>query len=100
MDKDKQTPHSPSGSEGKVSKFLGKFGWLLPFHTLHHVYVLALPPLFPLLRETLVPSYSLLGLLRGVFTGAGFAIILAGQVADRIGERIPYCWGLSSPHSF
>ncbi|MFP4589599.1 MAG: MFS transporter [Candidatus Acetothermia bacterium] len=82
-----ESDRSPSQDDGGLKAFLGKFGWLLPFHTLHHVYLLALPPLFPLLRDSLVPSYTLLGLLRGVFSGGGFAIILAGRLADEIGEK-------------
>lgn len=66
---------------------IGRFGWLFPFHFLHHFYLLALPPLFPLLRETLVPSYTMLGLLKGTFTVMGFLIVFTGRIADRIGER-------------
>ncbi|MFW6013005.1 MAG: MFS transporter [Candidatus Bipolaricaulota bacterium] len=68
-------------------KLAKKFKWLLSFHTLHHVYLLVLPPLFPLLKATIVPSYTMLGLLRGVFTISGFLMILSGRLADRIGER-------------
>lgn len=68
-------------------KLARKFKWLLTFHTTHHLYLLALPPLFPLLRETVVPSYTMLGILRGVFAASGFLMILSGQLSDRIGER-------------
>ena len=68
-------------------KLAKKFRWLLSFHILHHLYLVALPPLFPLLRETIVPSYTLLGVLRGVFTASGFLMILSGRLADTIGEE-------------
>lgn len=76
-----------TSDKGGYSRLIKKFSWLLSFHCLHHVYLFALPPLFPLLKESIVPSYTMLGVLRSVFTGMGFLMILSGRLADKIGER-------------
>lgn len=72
---------------GFFLKLAKKYRWLLSFHVLHHVSLLTLPPLFPLLKGTIVPSYTMLGILRGVFTVSGFLMVLSGSLSDRIGER-------------
>jgi MFS transporter, FSR family, fosmidomycin resistance protein len=57
-------------------------------HAVSHLYLLALPPLFPLLREDLDASYAALGLLVTVFNVAtGAAQIPAGFLVDRFGAR-------------
>ena len=59
-------------------------------HAVSHLYLLALPPLFPLLRDDLGASYAALGLLVTVFniaTGAAQqAQDTAGQAADQAGQ--------------
>lgn len=70
-----------------LTELAKRFKWLLSFHSLHHVYLLALPPLFPLLKGSIAPTYTMLGILRGAFTASGFLMILSGRLADRIGER-------------
>ena len=53
-----------------------------------NVQVLALPPLFPLLREDLGASYAALGFLVTMFNIAtGAAQIPAGFLVDRFGAR-------------
>jgi MFS transporter, FSR family, fosmidomycin resistance protein len=57
-------------------------------HAVSHLYLLALPPLFPLLRDDLGASYAALGLLVTVFNVAtGAAQIPAGFLVDRFGAR-------------
>jgi MFS family permease len=57
-------------------------------HTVSHLYLLALPPLFPLLREDLGASYAALGFLVTMFNIAtGAAQIPAGFLVDRFGAR-------------
>ena len=57
-------------------------------HAVSHLYLLALPPLFPLLREDLDASYAALGFLVTVFNVAtGAAQIPAGFLVDRFGAR-------------
>ena len=57
-------------------------------HAVSHLYLLALPPLFPLLRDDLGASYAALGLLVTAFNIAtGAAQIPAGFLVDRFGAR-------------
>jgi MFS family permease len=65
-------------------------------HAVSHLYLLALPPLFPLLREDLGASYAALGLLVTVFNVAtGAAQIPAGFLVDRFGARRLLLLGLA-----
>lgn len=65
-------------------------------HAVSHFYLLALPPLFPLLRQDLDASYAALGLLVTLFNVAtGLAQIPAGFLVDRFGARRLLLWGLA-----
>jgi MFS transporter, FSR family, fosmidomycin resistance protein len=64
-------------------------------HAVSHFYLLALPPLFPLLRDELDVSYAALGLLVTAFNLAtGAAQIPAGFLVDRFGARRLLLFGL------
>lgn len=79
--------HSNKPGQTTYGDLIKRFRWLFAFHWLHHVYLLLLPPLFPLLRESIVPSYTLLGTLRGVLGIMGFLMLLWGRLSDRLGEQ-------------
>jgi len=65
-------------------------------HASSHFFQLALPPLFPLLRIEFDVSWTLLGLLVGVFYAAsGVTQFTAGFVVDRIGARPVLLSGLA-----
>ena len=57
-------------------------------HGVSHFLQLALPPLFPLLRAEFDVSWTLLGLIVGVFyVASGLVQFAAGFVVDRLGAR-------------
>ena len=65
-------------------------------HGFSHFFQLALPPLFPLLRGEFDVSWTLLGLLVGVFYAAsGVTQFTSGFVVDRIGAKGVLLSGLS-----
>ena len=65
-------------------------------HALSHFYLLALPPLFPLIKAEFGVSYAELGLLLTLFNVAtGAAQIPAGFLTDRIGARALLLAGLA-----
>jgi FSR family fosmidomycin resistance protein-like MFS transporter len=65
-------------------------------HAVSHFYALALPPLFPLLREELDVGYAALGLLVTLFNvTTGAAQIPAGFLVDRFGARRLLLLGLA-----
>ena len=58
-------------------------------HFTSHFFQLILPPLFPLMRESLGVTYTELGLSMAVFfAGSGLFQIVAGFVVDRIGAHV------------
>jgi MFS family permease len=65
-------------------------------HAVSHFYLLALPPLFPLLRDQLDVSYAALGLLVTMFNVAtGATQVPAGFLVDRFGARRLLLLGLA-----
>jgi MFS family permease len=65
-------------------------------HALSHFYLLALPPLFPLIKAEFGISYAELGLLLTLFNSAtGAAQIPAGFLTDRVGARTLLLVGLA-----
>jgi MFS family permease len=64
-------------------------------HASSHFFQLALPPLFPLLRADFDVSWTVLGLLVGVFYAAsGVTQFVAGFAVDRFGARPVLLGGL------
>ena len=66
-------------------------------HGASHFYQLAIPPLFPFLREEFGLSWMMLGVITTVFfvvSGAGQA--LAGFIVDRFGSRRTLIFGMAS----
>lgn len=65
-------------------------------HFFSHFYVLAIPPLFPILKETYGVSYAALGLLMAVMNIAtGVFQPPVGFLVDRIGGRLVLIAGLA-----
>lgn len=57
-------------------------------HTMSHMYILALPPLFALIKADLGVSYAALGLLATMFhVATGAMQVPAGFLVDRFGAR-------------
>lgn len=71
------------------------FGLVGAGHFLSHIYILALPPLFALMKAELALSYAALGLLVTVFhISTGSMQIPAGFLVDRIGARTTLLLGM------
>ena len=65
-------------------------------HFFSHFYVLALPPLFPVLKETYGVSYTALGLMMAMMNiGTGVLQTPMGFLVDRIGGRLVLILGLA-----
>jgi len=77
--------HAASASFRRDARVIGLVGLA---HGMSHLFQLALPPLFPLLRAEFDVSWTLLGALVGAFYAAsGATQFVAGFVVDRVGAR-------------
>ena len=77
--------HTAAVSLRRDARVIGLVGLA---HGTSHLFQLALPPLFPLLRAEFDASWTLLGALVGVFYAAsGATQFAAGFVVDRVGAR-------------
>jgi MFS family permease len=69
-------------------RYAAMMGMIGSGHAVSHFYLLALPPLFPLLKAEFGVGYAALGLLVTVFNVATGAVqVPAGVLVDRIGAR-------------
>lgn len=74
-----------TGAVGRDTHVIGVIG---AAHFTSHFFHLALPPLFPLLRDELAVSYTALGLVVAFFYAAsGLGQTVAGFLVDRFGAR-------------
>lgn len=65
-------------------------------HAFSHFYMLALPPIFPLLNDSLDVSYAALGTLLMLYAIAtGVMQVPMGVLVDRIGGRLVLAFGLA-----
>lgn len=64
-------------------------------HFLSHFYLLAFPPLFPLLREEFATSNAQLGLLVGIVSAAMLLQILVGGFVDLVGAKRVFVGGIA-----
>src|SRR3990172_11151721 len=65
-------------------------------HGLSHFYVLALPPLFPLLRDEFGVGYAALGaIVSALALASGVGQLPIGFVVDRFGARYVLAGGLA-----
>ena len=64
-------------------------------HFLSHFYNLALPPLFPMLREEFVLSNTELGVLVAAMSIAGFIQVPMGDLVDRVGAKPVFVAGIA-----
>lgn len=77
--------HVAAASFRRDARVIGLVGLA---HGMSHLFQLALPPLFPLLRAEFDASWTLLGALVGAFYAAsGATQFAAGFVVDRVGAR-------------
>jgi MFS family permease len=75
---------------------LRAMGLVCSAHAVSHVYILALPPLFPLIKESLDVSYAALGMLVAALNiSTGVLQMPAGAFVDRIGARVPLIVGVA-----
>ena len=76
---------APDLSFRRDAKVIGLVGVA---HSLSHFFQLALPPLFPLLRDEFDVSFAALGALVAVFyVASGITQFAAGFAVDRVGAR-------------
>ena len=84
---------TPRTARGRFTLIMALIG---TGHALSHFYLLALPPLFPLLREAFDVSYAALGLLVTLLNVAtGVCQLPSGFLVDRIGPRPVLIAGLA-----
>ena len=79
---------SAEASAGSLRRDVRIIGLIGSAHFISHFFQLALPPLFPLLRESFGVSYVELGLLMSLFFAAsGLGQTGAGFLVDHLGAR-------------
>ncbi len=84
------TATAPLAQDVKVISLVGSA------HVVSHFFQLALPPLFPILKDDLGISYTALGMLSTVFfLTSGIAQPAMGFLVDRIGARRVLITGIS-----
>jgi predicted MFS family arabinose efflux permease len=75
---------------------LKSLGLVSTGHVFSHLYMFALPPLFPLLKQDLGLSWTELGVLLAVYSATtGIVQVPAGLIVDRIGGRTVFLSGLA-----
>ena len=85
-----------TASAGSFRHDVRIIGLISVAHGFSHFFQLALPPLFPLLRAEFDVSWTLLGVLVGVFYAtSGVTQFTSGFVVDRIGAKGVLLAGLS-----
>src|SRR5690606_1694168 len=84
-----------SAATGTLTRDGRVLGLIGTGHMMSHFYIMALPPLFPLLKIQYGLSYTELGLILTAFRGAAAAAQLpVGFLVDRIGARAILVIGL------
>lgn len=84
------SPHPVPSRDGRVIALIGSA------HFSSHFFQMVLPPLFPLMKDSLGVGYTELGLLMTVFYAvSGIGQPIAGFVVDKIGARTVLVGGIA-----
>lgn len=84
-----------SSATSTLSSDIRVISWVSVAHGLSHFFQLALPPLFPYVKETFEVSYAALGLIVTVYyVISGLMQTAAGYAVDRFGPRAMLIFGL------
>src|SRR5215510_3127337 len=86
---DTYSPRPASSRDGRVIALIGSA------HFSSHFFQMVLPPLFPLMKDSLGVGYTELGLLMTVFYAvSGIGQPIAGFVVDKVGARAVLVGGI------